>query len=1059
MTATYLFGDFVLDAGKYTLSRGESEVALQPKVFDAIRYLVKNSDRVVPKEELLDAVWGGDHVNDTAIPWTIGRARKALGQDPRSQYPIQTIRGRGYRFTADVRLGGQRDSPPPSAPRPPERSDDRKSVTLSVRASATQEPFVGRGDAMGRLARALHEARAARGRLMLLTGEAGIGKTRCLSELALVARQLEIGVWAGRCLEGGRGAPFWPWRQVLGDALAEEALDPALAAEGRALLEELIPHANADRLKAMAASSAVAARFWVLEKLSRWLVESAEATPRVVFLDDVHWADEASLDLLTFLAAEPSPGGLLLVASARDGAQAQSDAWTKALARLGGSERIALSGLGASDVATYLFAVTGASLSADVQSAVYAKCAGNPLFLQETARQLAKLGESKGFDALSPDDVTVPGAARDVLRARLKGLTAETCQVLEVACVLGQEFDTPVLQGALGLDAEALLRRLDEAVRGRLITPRRRTGTYGFVHDTIREALYEDLSAGWRTLLHGRIAAALEKRPHGDFSVNELAYHSYRALPCTEPGRAKEYAMAAAQSAMGGFAYEEAAQFYEWALEAERLRTDAAPRERCELLLDHARALRLSGRVSDSDKTVAQAIEVAREHRFADLLSEAVRVLRPRAGAALMADPVALAALEDATAMVSEEERSLRTRLLAQLACIPPHSLSIEKSRDLSARAVALARDGGDAADLVEALRSRLHALSGPDTIDELLEVADEMSRLEPYATSNLRGEAEVARFHALIHKGDMASAERALEDLGHLGRSLRRPETLWNNERARATLAFQAGRFDEALARFQELFAQGRKLRLPYVNFFLMTQTLALAYERTGFAILQSGIQQYENEWRRQLDWVASLPSYQAHEIRFIYEMGRTDQARQSFDAMARRGFENITRELGFLNALAQLSVVAVGLGERPAAESLYSLLRPYPNHNTPTSFGSYQGSVSYFLGLLAGLLGRTRDAITHLQDALAMNVCLGCVPQVARTQVALANVLVESGARRRAGELVAQATATATRLQMAPLLSRIEGLRTKQVPSAPRRTPAVRADRVHSLAQPQKP
>jgi DNA-binding winged helix-turn-helix (wHTH) protein/tetratricopeptide (TPR) repeat protein len=1025
MTTSFLFGDFVLDTSRYNLRRGECEISLQPKVFDAILYLVENRDRVVRREELLDALWRGERVNDTAVRWVISRARKVLGQDPDSDYPIETVHGRGYRFTAEVHLGRQHAPASPAAP----------SLPPSVTARASREPFVGRQDVMDRLVAALHDARAASGRLVLLTGEAGIGKTRCLDEFALVARGLDIGAWTGRCLEGGWGAAFWPWLQVLRDALAEGSLSPTLAAEGQTLLEELIPHADADQRERIAASSAVAARFWLLEKLSRFLVRSAERTSRVVLLEDVHWADEASLDLLSFLGAELSSAKLLVVAAARDGEQPQSEAWTKALARLRPSERIALPSLNASDVATYVSAVVGVHLADEIQSAVYAKCGGNPLFLQETVRLLAQLGASRGFDALSPDDVTVPGVARDVLRARLTGLTAETCQVLEAACVIRQEFDMPMLQVALGVDAQELLRRLDDAVRGRLIEPRRRAGTFGFVHDTIREALYRELSAVWRTELHGRIAAALEKRPRGDFSVDELAYHAYRALPRSEPGRVEKYAVAAAQLAMGGFSYEEAARFYEWALEAERLREDRDPRRRCELLLDYARAVRLSGRVRDSDETVARAIHLAREHRFADLLSDAVRVLRPRVRAALVPDPVALQALEDATVMASEDDRSLRTRVLAQLACIPPYSLSMEKSRDISGRAVALARAGGDEADLVEALHSRLHALSGPDTIDELLDVADEMCRLGPYVTSNLRGEAEVARYYALVHKGDMAAAEQALEDLGHLGRSLRRAESLWNHERARATLALHAGRFDEAQAMFQELFARGHRMRLPYVNFFFMTYALVLAYERTGFALLQDA-----SDWRRHLDWAASLPSYSAHEIRFIYEMGRIDDARRLFDAMTRRGFENITRELGFLNALAQLSLVAVALGERPAAESLYSLLRPYPNHNTPTNFGHYQGSVSFSLGLLAGLLGRTRDASAHLEDALAMNARLGCVPQTARTQLALANLLAESdapGARARATELIGQATATATRLQMAPLLSQIERCRAEQPPS----------------------
>jgi DNA-binding winged helix-turn-helix (wHTH) protein/tetratricopeptide (TPR) repeat protein len=1026
---TYLFGDFELDPSTSKLWRGAAEVAVQPKVFHAIRYVVENHDRVVKKEELLEAIWPRQHVNDQVVPWTICRARKVLGQDGDANCPIETIRGRGYRFTAVVRQTGQNEPPAPALASigsvPP------------ARRCLPNDPFIGRVDAMERLVVALHEASAGRGGLVLLTGEAGIGKTRCLNEFATVASGLNMGVWTGRCLEGGRGAAFWPWVQVVRDALAEVALGPSLAAEGQALLDELIPRADVDHHTDVGASGAVVARFWLVEKLSRFLLKCAEASPRVVFLDDVHWADEASLNLLSFLCAElsKSKGDLLVVASARDAVSPRSEAWAKRLGRLGPCERIALSRLEAVEVAAYVSEVTGLSLPADIQSAVYAKCGGNPLFLQEAARQLSALRDRRGADTLRANDITVPGVARDLLRARLTGWPPEICEVLEVACVIGQEFDVPLLQAALRIDAQTLLLHLEGAANARLIAGRRRAGHYGFVHDTIRDALYEELSTARRIDLHGKVARALESRPRGEFRIKELAYHSYRALPSTEPARVEQYARKAAELAMGNFAYEEALEFYEWALEAERFGADVDSRNQCELLLALATAMRLSGRVRDAQNTVARAIEIARQNRFADLLCAAARGLRPSAATALVADPLALQALEEASALVTEDECALRIRVLAQLACLPPYSLSIAKSQELSARAVALAREGSDPADLVEALRSRLHALSGPDTIDELLHVADEISSLKPYAMSNQRGEAEIARFHALIHKGDMIAAERALEDIGHVGRTLRRPETLWHYKRARATLAFQAGRFDETEAAFRDLFAQGRRLRLPYGKFFFMTHVLVLAYERTGFSILQ----RTASKWRMHLDWAASLPSYKAHEIRFLLEMGRTAEARRAFDAMASAGFENITRELGYLDALAQLSVVAVAFGDRARGESLYALLDPYPNHNTPTNFGFYHGSVSYFLGQLAGLLGRTRDAAVHLEDALAMNTRLGCAPQVARTQLALAAVLADGGARgvrTRSRELVAQAAATARRLDMAPLLEQIERFRGQASP-----------------------
>jgi len=1019
---SFLFGEFELDASTFKLRKGGQEIALQPKVFDAIRYLVENSDRVVPKEELLDALWPGEHVNDTAVPWTISRARKVLCQNADDDYPIETVRGRGYRFTGEVR----RSSP---SSRPPDSATAIRPAAVSVPPRGSSDPFVGRAEAMDRLLGALHEANSGRGRLCLLTGEAGIGKTRCMSEFALAARGLNASVWTGRCLEGGRTAAFWPWVQVLRDALADGCLGPSARQEIQKLLVELSPnHDTSQPVADLAASSAVAARFWVLEKLSRVFL-SAETAPRVILLDDVQWADEASLDLLIFLSAELSRAPALVVATGRDPVPPGSEAWSKALGRLGPCERIELVGLRSTEVERYVVEVTGLDLPPEIQRTVYTKCGGNPLFLQETARLLAALGDRGGVRSLRTDDITVPGVARDVLRARLTGLRAATCEALELACVLGQEFDLPVLQSALGVEAEDLLVRLDEAVGARLIAPKRRAGTYGFSHDTIREALYEELSTARRVELHGRIARALEERSRSDLRLNDLAYHYYQALPRADPSVVERYARMAGDAAMQGFAYEEAAQFFGWALDAQRFRGDGDPRSHCEILLALAGAFRLSGRVRDAHKSVERAIDIARNLRFADLLSEAVRALRPFSSVALIPDPVALQALEDASRLVSDDQRSLRIRILGQLACIPPYSLSIEKSQELSGRAVALAREGTDVGDLTEALKCRLHSLSGPDDIDALLDATDEILHIDTYLTSLGRGEVEVARYQAFLHKGDMASAARAVEELGRLGRALRRPETLWHYERDLAQAAFHHGDFQAAQAKFQELAVKSQQLRLPYGKFFHIMQMLLLAYERTGVSHLQGW-----REWRSDFEWASPLPSFQAHELRFLFEIGNVDDARRSFEAMAQAGFENITRELGYLSALAQLSLVALALRDRDRAAILYDLMRPYPRHNTPTNFGFYQGSVSYFLGRLALLLGRAGDAVGHLEDALAMNGAIGFVSQLARTQLALAGALSEEstkGARSRATALVAEAEATARRLEMGPLLAEIERYR----------------------------
>jgi len=1053
---SFFFGPFELDPTTYKLRRSGRELPLQPKIFDAIRYLLENRNRVVRKEELLDALWPGQHVNETAVPWTISRARKAIGQDNQENHPIETVRGRGYRFTGEVREVNQ-DSPTepvasgPSSPPPA----SLLSVPSSARPSTprlARDPFVGRAEVIERLFGALHGAVSGRGRLCLVTGEAGIGKTRCVNEFAMISRRLKRSVWSGRCLEGGRTAVFWPWVQVLRDALAQGQLSAALQLETRSLLAELTPRTDggestngggspaADRQAAarrpelgVGASSGVAARFWTLEKLSRFLLHCAETAPRVVLLDDVHWADEASLDLLCFLAAELPRMSALVVATARDVELYHSEAWAKALTRLGPCERIELSGLRSADVEQYVAEVTGLELPPEIPRTVHSKCGGNPLFMQETVRLLAARCERAGAESLRTDDISVPGVARDVLRARLTGLGPAPREALEVACVIGQEFELVFLRSVLAVDAEQLLSALDQASRAHLIAPRPRGGTYGFTHDTIREALYEELSTARRAELHSRVAQALEGRAVGDYRLNDLAYHYFRALPRADPERAESFARKAGHGAMGVFAYEDAAQFYAWALEAQRFREDVDPRSTCELLLDLGTAQRLSGQIPEYRKPVERAIAIATQHSLADVLQLAARRLRPTPSTALIPDPLALKALEEAARLSSDKEPSLRIRVLGQLACIPPYSLTIEKSRELSGQAAQLARQTGDPRDLIEALKNQLHALSGPDDIDELLAVTREIVELSPAQLIHIG----FARYHALLLKGDMAGAAQALEEVAEASHTARYRDGIWHCERLRAQQAFHAGDFEKAETAFRELFVEARRLRLPYGKRFFIVQTMALMQERavlTGLPL--TGLPFSEREVQSELDFVmvTSLPMYKAHEARLLFNIGRPQESRQSFETVAQSGFENIPRDLGLLNTLANLSVVAVALDDRRRAETLYGLMQPYPKHNTPNGFQIVLGPVSYFLGKLAQLLGRPKDAMAHLEDALASNAAWGYAPRLAHAQVALAELLAEDGARssrQRASALLADAMVTARRLDMAPLLADGERLR----------------------------
>jgi len=266
----YLFDDLELDVDAFQLRRGHEVLPLQPKVFEVLRYLIEHRGRMVTKSELLDRLWPNEHVNEAVISWSVSHIRRALLQDRSDKRPIETVHGRGYRFTSGV---------------------DEQSAPALEPIAPRELTFVGRELVMQELERHVRDAVAGRGALFVLSGEAGIGKTRCAEELA--DRVVELGVRAimGRCPEAAGTPPLWP----VESALAK--LDGDLAARARTLIASLRDRDAAEPL-------AQTARFRAIEQLASALQELASAQPILLILDDVQWADPSTLRFLSFIAPE-----------------------------------------------------------------------------------------------------------------------------------------------------------------------------------------------------------------------------------------------------------------------------------------------------------------------------------------------------------------------------------------------------------------------------------------------------------------------------------------------------------------------------------------------------------------------------------------------------------------------------------------------------------------------------------------------------------------------------------------------------------------------------------
>jgi DNA-binding winged helix-turn-helix (wHTH) protein len=978
----YRFDEFELDAAAYTLTRRGMELPLQPKVFDLMRCLLDRRGQVVTKAELLDVVWAGEHVNEGAVPWTVFHARRALGQGRGAKTPIETVLGRGYRFASNVEVvPGARASgrvPPRSVSAPPP----------SVAGGSL--PFVGRSDAMDRLEGRLEQALCGEGGICLLVGEAGIGKTRCAEELRGHAAERGVQTWCGRSVEG-LGAPvFWPWIQVLRDALRDrsELLEPgeALLSRMAALdAKQMAPRPRTGRRNG-------GDRFWVLDGVSDLLLRASRQQPFMVLLEDLHWADSATLELLAFLAPLLQRSTLLVLGTLRNEVRVTDRRATANL--LHGVERIELEHLTRDDVSRYIAELTHQTPSIPLCRAVHRATAGNPLFLQETVRSLIVEHGADELATLEPGVIGPPRVARDVLRSRLAALDEDVLSVLASASVLGASFEVAILQ-RLRDSSDSLLESLERArASGLILTdgPHR----YRFAHELLRSILYDDIPGSERVATHRRAAELLSELGRTERRHSQIAHHFYRSLPAGEYERVVAAAVQAAEAAARMHAFEDAATFYGWALEAQGLDPKTQTRERAQLLCASGTTERLAGRAEDSRRTLSLVVEIGRQHGYGDLLLRAARMLRPSHVLGGVPDPLVRTTLEEVLRVSPDGPNPHRISALSQLACVPPYSLDMQRSAELSEEAVALARQLGDSLRLLEALRARLHSLSGPDHIDDVIAVSDEMLELNERGRW-MNGEAHMARMCALLYRGDLPAADAELQAVLREAQAVQLPEAIWMHDRIRNQRRIADGEFAAAEAACKDLAGRGKRMGLGYWRTFLGEQRMAIALARHGV------------EAARQWDLNALVhyasdveQSYAAGFVALTAELGREREAQRMLDHMAARRFEDLAKDIGYVNALSHLGDAAVLLRDRPRAEQLYALLLPYALLNTPNSLSSYNGSASASLARLAALLGWDDRAEEHFVAALEMNDRLGVRPQVARVSYDYARWLAE---RQRPG------------------------------------------------------
>jgi tetratricopeptide (TPR) repeat protein len=441
-------------------------------------------------------------------------------------------------------------------------------------------PFVGRHEEMARLEARLERARAGRGALVMVVGEPGIGKTRAIEEFAAHAREQGARVLWGRCYEGEGAPPFVPFAEAVAEyakALPPEELEKDLGPYGPPL-SALAPvlRTQLPDLPAPVPLQPDEERWRLLDAVTQFLLTASQRTPIVFVLDDLHWADAGTVAMLRHIARFASRGRLLLVGAYRDVELDRQHPLAEALGALHREteyERIALHGLAESEVSELLQAIAAHEVPEALVHALYAETDGNPFFLREVLLHLVEdhklyRAEGRWTSDYSVDELGIPEGVREVIGRRLSRLSEEANRLLSAASGCAGEFHLDVASGAAGLEENAALDALDEALEAQLLRATSDPEIYDFTHALIRHTLYGELSPARQVRLHRRLAEEMERvysdpREH----AGEIARQWHRSAAIAGAERGVPHCVAAAAAAEKAAAHEEAASFLGMALD------------------------------------------------------------------------------------------------------------------------------------------------------------------------------------------------------------------------------------------------------------------------------------------------------------------------------------------------------------------------------------------------------------------------------------------------------------------------------------------------------------
>ena len=798
---------------------------------------------------------------------------------------------------------------------------------------------------------AIKEALLGRGRLLLIEGEAGIGKSRLADEAATYASREAVRVCWGRCWEGEGSPTLWPWIQVVRSCVDWARGSTMTPPHGLANAQDLLAQLGFTEVQTLPLIPREV-RFRQFDLFITALKSVSASQPLMIILDDIHWADTASLSLLEFALSELRSLPVLILGLHRAVARKCETPGMKVLRKLPrhtSVQKLRLGGLSKDAIRLFINAYVAEQLSSDALTLVSEVTHGSPLYLKEI---LGKITAAGTYEALTKSPSAQPDRTGicDVIGRQLDRLGPDCKSVLRIAAVVGCQFDVALLAKAAGKSVMAIIETLEEALGTGIVQESKPTGRYHFTLGLMRDVLYNGLSQMERVGLHAQVGEALEHL-HGasPVALEQLAFHFSRSAVGGNGLKAVDYLVGAARNALDLYRYEQAISYYETALriaESCEVNTEA----HCEMLLGLGEAQKRAGDAANARVTFRRAANLARSVRLRNQFASAALGVAGPLTAPANPDQAAVCLLEEACEMLEGEESALRVQVLGSLAVALYFSQTTQRCKALADLALQIARRIADCSAQAFALSACHHVALGSEDIDRRLAIAEEIVDLAVQCQS---GELSMRGHHFrgldLLEIGRPAAAMAEVQMFGGLARELDHPGYRYLETVMRGALALMYCHWDEAEALAMEARGYGIATGDPRAEQYFGVQMCLLRWEQGRIGELEAAVEEFIVRFPAVPAWRAVLA--------FVWgSTGKPYQASKLLDVLTKESAEHLPKDGLWLTAMCLLAETAHSLRHHVHSRNLASILAPYAARVLVVGVGAgCLGAVGYFLGSLA--------------------------------------------------------------------------------------------------------